>query len=188
MNSGELKYYHTGGKTYLLGETTGDGLADFQIEVNGLQNLNANNFVGLERAIVTGTTANDTLVGTSGDDVFTGGLGKDTLFAGAGSDRFVYSSTAESKVGAPRDIIADWDASDVIDLHLIDANGTTVDNDTFTFLGQGTADRNVGLGEMKYYQTGGNTYVVADTDGDGVADLQIEITGAHTLTGSNFDL
>ena len=188
MNSGELKYYHTGGKTYLLGETTGDGLADFQIELNGLQNLNTNNFVGLERAIVTGTTANDVLVGTSGDDIVTGGLGKDTLFGGAGSDRFVYSSTAESRVGAPRDIIADWDASDIIDLHLIDANGTTVDNDTFTFLGLGTADRNVGLGEVKYYQTGGNTYVVADTDGDGVADLQVEITGAHTLTGSNFDL
>lgn len=188
MNSGELKYYHTGGKTYLLGETTGDGLADFQIELNGLQDLKANNFVGLDHAVVTGTTANDTLVGTSGNDIFTGGLGKDTFFGGAGSDRFVYSSTAESKVGTPRDIIADWDATDVIDLHMIDANITTGGNDAFTFIGSGTADRNVGHAELKYYQTGGNTYVVADTDGDGMADLQIEITGAHTLTGSNFDL
>lgn len=188
MNAGELKFYHTGGKTYLLGETSGDNQADFQIELNGLQDLSTKNFVGLDHAIVTGTTAADTLFGTSGNDFITGGLGKDTLFGGAGSDRFVYTSTADSKVGTPRDIIADWDSSDIIDLHLIDANIAVAGDDAFNFLGVGSADRNVGQGDLKYYQTGGNTYVVADTDGDGTADFQIEITGLHTLTASNFDL
>ena len=43
-------------------------------------------------------------------------------------------------------------------------------------------------GMLKYYQTGGNTYVVASVDDDGHADFQIEIIGLHTLTAGNFIL
>ena len=72
----------------------------------------------------------------------------------------------------------------------IDANTGVSGNQDFTFLGLGTPDRNVGQGQVKYYQFGGNTYVVGNATPDGVADaaddFQIEIIGTHSLSSSNF--
>ena len=188
VGAGELKYYHVNGKTYLVGSSDGDSDADLQIEFNGLHHFNASNFIGIGSPGVTGTTGADTLNGTSGSDAVRGGLGADTLYGGGGSDRFIYHAAAESGAGPARDIIKDWSADDRIDLALMDGNTATGGQDDLTFIGYGPATRTIDTGMVKYYQTGGNTYVVASVDGNDQADFQIEISGLHTLTASNFIL
>jgi hypothetical protein len=83
-------------------------------------------------------------------------------------------------VGANRDVITDWESSDIIDLTAIDANTSISGNQDFTFLGPGTPNQIVGQGELKYYQSGGNTFVVGNVTADNKADFQIQISGVHT--------
>ena len=56
----------------------------------------------------------------------------------------------------------------------------------FTFLGLGAANLNVGQGQLKYYHSGGNTFVVGNVTADHKADFQIQITGVHTLAIDDF--
>lgn len=185
---GQVKFYHFGGNTYVVGNADGDGQADFQIELVGIHTLTADNFIGAGGTDIIGTSGDDTLRGTAANETLTGGLGRDMLYGGGGADTFIYASVNDSLAGTTRDIIADWDALDKIRLTAIDADSVAAGNQDFIFDGAGTADRNVASGHVKYYQIYGNTYVVADTTGDGQADLQIEITGLHTLTTANFEL
>jgi Ca2+-binding RTX toxin-like protein len=185
VGQGQLKYYQYYGNTYVVGNATADNQADFQIKINGLHNLTADQIQGLANAVLTGTSGNDTLIGTSGNDILTGLLGADTLSGRAGADTFVFKKTADSPVGANRDVITDWESSDVINLAAIDANTSIWGNQDFTFLGLGAADLTVGQGQLKYYQSGGNTYVVGNATADNQADFQIQISGVHTLAADD---
>lgn len=44
---GEVKFYHSGGNTYVLLNQTADTTADFQIFIDGIHTLTAGNFVGI---------------------------------------------------------------------------------------------------------------------------------------------
>jgi Ca2+-binding RTX toxin-like protein len=136
--------------------------------------------------VLLGGTGNDTLSGNGDQDVLTGDLGRDTLSGGTEADTFVFTSTADSIVGSNRDVITDWESSDIIDLAAIDANASNAGDQDFTFLGLGTADLTVGQGQLKYYQSGGNTFVVGNVTADNQADFQIQINGEHTLTKDDF--
>ena len=184
--SGELKYYHVMGNTYLVGSVDGDDEADFQIEFAGTHHFTADNFVGLAGARVTGNSIANTLVGTGGDDVLQGNGGRDTLYGRGGDDRFVYTSLDDSRPGGGRDLIVGWDEGDRIDISQIDADLELAGIQALRFVGLGSADRTIASGEMKYYHVNGNTYVVASVDGDDQADFQIEIAGTHYLTADNF--
>lgn len=186
VGQGELKAYQVNGKTYLVGGVDADGQADFQIEINGSHMLNADSFLGLDRVVLVGNSASNTLLGSSGNDILTGGGGRDLMNGGAGSDTFVYLSATDSAVGVTRDLIEGWDGSDKIDLSAIDAVASLGGNQDFEFLGLGVSDRTIGEGQIKYYHANGNTYVVGGINGDNEADFQIEIAGIHTLTGDNF--
>ena len=159
----------------------------FQLFGNALANTLAGNRASNS---IAGGGGTDTLLGDAGNDILNGGLAKDTLLGGVGADTFRFASSADTAVGAARDLIVDWENSDRIDVAQIDANTITAGNQDFTFLGLGSADRNVAQGAIKFYHFGGNTFVVGNATPDGVADLaadfQIEILGGHTLTSSNF--
>lgn len=109
------------------------------------------------------------------------------MTGGAGADVFVYRALSDSTVAAAgRDMITDFSslAGDKIDLHLLDANSKVVGNQAFSFIG--TKAFSGTPGELHYGPSGQNTLVSGDVNGDGSADFSILLTGAHTLTASNF--
>ncbi len=148
---------------------------------------------------VVGSTAGDTITGDAGanglwgmngNDVLTGGGGADALKGGAGSDTFVYKAIADSTVaGAGRDSINDFShvEGDRIDLSAIDADGNVGNGDTaFTFLGGGAF---TGAGhELQVVAVTGGQMVLADVNGDKVADMQINVVSATTLAAGDFVL
>lgn len=141
---------------------------------------------------ITGTFDTDHLFGLGGDDILVGGLGDDTLVGGAGSDRFEFYSLTETGVGEmQRDIIADFESgSDLINLGRLDADAGHSGNQAFRFLGAteftGTA------GELVTYQQVVDleltTVLAGDSNGDGVADFEIELRGNIALNSGDFIL
>ncbi|MEY9403658.1 Ca2+-binding RTX toxin-like protein [Bradyrhizobium japonicum] len=131
-----------------------------------------------------GLAGNDRLEGENGDDSLTGGLGKDLLIGGAGNDRFVFAALADSPpVGF--DVIQDFrHGADRIDLAAIDANAAQGGNQAFTFAGQNAA---AVANSVTWSQSGGNTFVWVDVDGNTTADLAIQLTGTGLgLTAADF--
>ncbi|MAS36104.1 MAG: hypothetical protein CL610_19000 [Anaerolineaceae bacterium] len=127
-----------------------------------------------------GRAGDDTLAGGGYADTLNGGQGVDQITGGSGADVFDYNSNGASGTGSGnRDIITDFvTGTDQIDLS--DFVGT------FTF--QGTSAFTGTASEVRYTQTGGNTIVEIDSDADGTADLEIELTGTITLVGGDFIL
>jgi serralysin len=81
------------------------------------------------------------------------------------------------------DSIVDHDGrTDVIDMSAIDANSRTARDDAFRFIGSDFFGGNAG--ELRY--AGG--VVHADTNGDGRADIRIEISNSRRLDALDFDL
>jgi Ca2+-binding RTX toxin-like protein len=133
-----------------------------------------------------GNAGNDTLYGRGGSDTLYGGAGADVLRGGAGQDFFRYQATSDSMSGSV-DRITDFTAADRIDLSAIDAK-TGGANDAFTFIGA-SAFHHV-AGELRAYQSGADWFVEGDVNGDGVADLliQVGVADANPLGAANFIL
>jgi serralysin len=132
-----------------------------------------------------GGAGNDVLNGGNGNDVLTGGMGTDSLTGGGGADIFVYIDQAESGPGAARDKISDFvQGADRIDLSDLDADSTTPATEDFTFIG--TAAFGSVAGQLRYTAAGGITVIEGDTDGNGLADFQIELTGEIPLQSTDF--
>jgi len=134
--------------------------------------------------VLNGGSGADTIRGGGGNDLIRGGVGKDTLLGGIGRDIFDFNSTSEIGIGSDRDRIQDFSRSqhDKIDLSNIDANVNVIGNQAFSYIGghsfHGTA------GELRY--AGG--IVMGDTNGDGLADFEIQISNHEILYGSHFVL
>jgi hypothetical protein len=136
---------------------------------------------------ISGMAGDDELYGEGGNDVLIGGAGADKLLGGLGKDTFTYNAQSES-TGASSDLIMDFSRSqgDKISLSGIDANSLAINNQAFTFIGT-SAFSNV-AGQLRYETTGGMTTVFGDVNGDGVADLQIQLSGSIALISSDFIL
>ena len=122
-----------------------------------------------------GNDAANRLTAGDGADHLDGGAGNDTLVGGPGLGRAhrrawrrylpVRDRIADSQVGPGRDHITDFaKGSDVIDLTLIDAS---------RFIGTGLFSGRTG--EVRYAAFDGGTIIEVDTNGDRLADFQIEL-------------
>ncbi len=179
----------------------GGGLADVLKGLAGNDTLKGQG----GRDTLRGGIGNDTLLGGFGNDTLIGGLGRDKLFGNAGFDKLtggfgrdvltggahrdIFDFNAVGETGKnflTRDVIKDFKPFvDDIDLSTIDAV-TGAGNQAFTFIGTGAF---TGVkGELHYRFAGGNTIVEGDTDGNGLANFQIELTSHKVLTAVDFIL
>jgi hypothetical protein len=134
-----------------------------------------------------GMAGDDEIYGEAGNDTLVGGGGADKLTGGFGKDQFTYNAVSDS-TGASRDVITDFSRSqgDKISLSAIDANSLASLNQAFTFIGT-SAFSNV-AGQLRYETSGGMTTIFGDVNGDGLADLQIQLSGSIPLISSDFIL
>jgi Ca2+-binding RTX toxin-like protein len=135
-----------------------------------------------------GGAGNDQLYGLGGNDWLEGGLGADLLRGGFGSDLFVYKSASES-VGGINDEIVDFeDQVDLINLQAIDADTNTAGDQAFTFIGTDAFSHTAG--ELRIEGSGSTWFVKGDIDGDGTADLviQVDTFRGYALQATNFML
>jgi Ca2+-binding RTX toxin-like protein len=92
------------GVTVLQGDTNGDKVADFAIDLTGNLTLTSADFTtgSLQTGTpltFTGTSGNDSLTGTSGDDQLYGLGGDDTLTGNAGNDYLDGGTGADTMIG-----------------------------------------------------------------------------------------
>lgn len=128
---------------------------------------------GAGNDILTGNGGNDLLSGGTGNDSLNGGAGNDTLTGGTGADRFIFDL---SSGGA--DIIADFNQIDggADESDLLVFQGLLVG--TFSYLRSGAY---TGGSDNSEARVSGNQ-VLVDTNGDGLSDFDITLTG---LTNAN---
>jgi Ca2+-binding RTX toxin-like protein len=136
-----------------------------------------------------GMNGSDMLRGDNGHDILNGGAGRDDLYGGSGGDSFVWWDTSETGVTpGSADAVHDFNRAqgDTIDLSAVDANIHAAGNQAFSFIG--TAAFSGTPGEIRYYHSGGNTYIEMQTglltDVEGV----IRLDGIHNPTAGWFDL
>jgi Ca2+-binding RTX toxin-like protein len=162
---------------------TGTAFADDLRGNSGNDTLNG----GDGNDTLNGGTGNDTLNGGANNDTITGGAGKDFMTGGTGADTFVFAAVSDS-TNAARDTIMDFvHGVDKIDLHAIDANTAfgAPGNQDFLFFGSSTI---AVANQVTFTQSGGNTIVSADTNGNSIPDIVIVLAGLHTLTANDFIL
>ena len=162
----------------------GDGGKDILKGGNGNDIL----FGGNGNDALVGGNGRDIVKGNAGKDNLTGGRGRDDLTGGGGGDRFIFNKAADTGATASnRDVITDFNQTqgDRIDLMGIDARSGG-GNQAFSFIG--TDGFSGAKGELRYKQSGGNTIVQADVNGDGAKDFEIELTGQINLLATDFIL
>ena len=135
---------------------------------------------------LSGGGGNDTLIGGAGNDTLIGGSGVDNLTGGNSGDTFVFLLGNSSAASGQHDRITDFaSGTDHIDLSGFDAISSTGSYDQFKFLA--TAAFSGAAGELNYFYNSstGVTTLQGDTNGDGVADFAIDLTGNVTITSSD---
>ena len=150
-------------------------------------------FGGADADTLYGGTLDDTLGGDAGNDVLYGEAGRDTLRGGAGADKFAYAALSDSRIGDGIDQIADFVRGvDKIDLSQIDANAFTAGNQAFDWAGMSQPAARGGTVWGQHFATNGTNpefvRVYADVDGDGTADMSIDVLGVSSLSAGDFVL
>jgi Ca2+-binding RTX toxin-like protein len=143
--------------------------------------------------LIAGGAGDDRLEGGGGNDRLIGGRGRDEFIGGSGADTFVFTQYTDSRHAIRSDgfkilpdLITDFaSGEDRIDLSGIDAIEGTAAKDAFTFIG--TAAFSGHAGELRCEVTAGRALILADTDGNGVADFMLS-TNAPVLAPGDFIL
>lgn len=135
--------------------------------------------------LLSGGSGTDRLFGAAGNDTLIGDTGADSLYGGAGADRFVFVSLADSTRQAA-DYIDDFTRADGdrIDLSAVDADSGQSGTQDFSYIG--TQGFSGDAGELRWVRTASATYIQADVDGDGAADLMITIGKSIDLSRTDF--
>lgn len=138
-----------------------------------------------------GGASNDILIGGTQNDVIRGGDGADTVTGGAGNDRFVFNT---DDFDGSADVITDFSTTDEIYLEIPGA----VDFNSAVMSWKSTGDFSVGTVNSVDYTNvtqvrkaeldNGDAQIQFDTDGDGVSDQNITLTGveASSVTTDTF--
>jgi Ca2+-binding RTX toxin-like protein len=133
-----------------------------------------------------GGSGTDRIDGGADNDVIFGGTGKDIISGGADVDQFIFTRVKDSPAGRGRDVIKDFVVGeDRIQLAIIDAKRGG-SNDMFTFIGKHAFHDKAG--ELRYKFEAGHTVVQGDVNGDGTADIEIQLSGHHVLHAADFVL
>ncbi len=182
--------YGSGFNDVLIGSSAGNILRGYA-GVDTLEGRGGNdNIYGHEGDdVLRGEAGNDSLSGDDGIDKLNGGAGADALRGGVGADQFIFSNVSDSTVAASgRDTIYDFSRTqgDRINLSPIDANTDLVGNQAFKFIG--SAAFNGVAGELRYGNSGGDTFISADIDGDAVGDLRIVLDRDLKMISADFVL
>jgi hypothetical protein len=130
-----------------------------------------------------GNRHDNALSGRDGDDLIIGGHGSDTLRGRAGADTFQFASATSHGT------ISDFDAAqgDRIDLSRLHGDFGRANGQHFSLVGDGGFS-GAGNPEIRIRHMAGDLYVVtADRDGDGAADLSLNVYSASALNASDFD-
>lgn len=148
---------------------------------------------GLGNDALNGGDGNDVLFGGPGNDIIRGGLGQDTLHGGVGTDRlygglgadtFIFSSRHDSRPGAGRDSILDFESGiDKIDLSRFDAYVEVPGHQPLVFSSAGPASHSVWLN----YEPNGAS-LRADLNGDGRPDFAVWLSDVSHMTEFDFSL
>jgi serralysin len=143
-----------------------------------------------------GGNGNDTLVGDAGNDTLWGdgndtlstGNGADQLYGGLGADDFMFAKFDSIHTSAGRDVIRDFSRAqgDDIGLWSIDANPNLAGNQAFYW--RGALDFTGGYGQLRVVNSGANTLVLGDYNGDKIADFSILVLGINNMIKTDFDL
>lgn len=122
---------------------------------------------------INGNNQNDKLLGGSGNDVVAGGNGNDIIIGGFGAD------TLRGDGGADTFVFRDFrDTGDTIQ------DFSLADGDKIAF----TSNLNVSFDDIDITYEGGNTIISVDKGGSATTyDMQITLSGEHTLTAANFN-
>ena len=124
-----------------------------------------------------------------GADLLFGAAGRDTLTGGAGADLFAFAGgDFGGTTAATADSILDFSKAqgDKIELSLVDARTATAGDQAFSWIGTGAFSGVAG--QLRYAQSGGDTLVYGDTNGDRVADFAIHLEGLVSLAATDFVL
>jgi Ca2+-binding RTX toxin-like protein len=153
----------------------------------------ANNIKGNGQAnTLYGGGGADTISGNDGNDILNGGQGSDNLSGGTGADKFVFADSSDSPLplllgSVTYDTIADFQVGvDKIDVSQIDAMQNVAGNNAFHF----TAAKPffASAGDLWGEDGVSGMSVYTDVNGDGSADMQINLLGIHNLTAADFIL
>jgi Ca2+-binding RTX toxin-like protein len=186
MQSGIGSFSVTGGasKDVISG---GDPLTQFYLNGGGGNDVidqTSSKFTGF----LEGGDGNDVLIGGADGDRLTGGAGIDKMTGHGGGDVFAFEPGDVGATLDTADRITDFRLAqqDLMDLSDIDADSATPGS-TFTFIGNAAFGNHAG--ELRYEFDGpSKTYVIGDSDGDGVGDLFIRLDGNVALTADSFFL
>jgi Ca2+-binding RTX toxin-like protein len=168
----------------------GDALGD---SFSGVENLVGSGFgdvlFGDDQANrLAGGAGADYLEGRGGSDVLVGGAGGDLLVGGLGGDVFDFDAVGQSAPGS-RDLVradgvggmafegAGVAGGDRIDLSGIDARAGMAGNQAFGFGGSGA-------GRVSLIDSGGNTIVRCNIDGDSAFEMEVVIEDGGILAAA----
>jgi len=170
----------------IWGDTGNDSIAGTSQAdrlLGGVGNDQLTGYSGADR--LTGGSGNDRIAGGEGNDILFGGAGRDLLIGDADADVFAFLTAAESSVTAS-DRISDFNPlQDLIDLRGIDANTASAANEAFRFIGDVAFSL---AGQVRAFQSGGNTVIEANTTGTGGAEMRLVLTGLFQLADGDFFL
>ena len=124
----------------------------------------------------------DTIRGNNANDLIIGGYGADNVTGGPGSDTFKFLSLLDTN-----DTITDFlSGTDKLDFTAIDANEEIEGHQAFGWGGMQTGEHVIAH-SVTWYTTGGNTVVLADTDGDlTTAEFMVTLSGITSVAEADF--